>query len=43
MNKDRRDKFKRWFYGALLPSRSKEGVIRYVGTILHMDSMLENL
>jgi len=43
MNKDRREKFKRWFYGALLPSRSKEGVIRYVGTILHMDSMLENL
>lgn len=43
MNKDRRDKFKRWFYGALLPSRSKNGIIRYVGTILHMDSMLENL
>lgn len=43
MNKDRRDKFKRWFYGALLPSRSKDGIIRYVGTILHMDSMLENL
>lgn len=42
MNKDRRDKFKRWFYGALLPSRSKDGIIRYVGTILHMDSMLEN-
>lgn len=43
MNKERRDKFKRWFYGALMPARSKEGVIRYVGTILHMDSMLENL
>mgnify|MGYP001567344772 CR=1 FL=1 len=43
MNKDRRDKFKRWFYGALMPSRSKDGIIRYVGTILHMDSMLENL
>lgn len=42
MNKDRREKFKRWFYGALLPCRSKEGIIRYVGTILHMDSMLEN-
>lgn len=42
MNKDRREKFKRWFYGALLPCRSKEGVIRYVGTILHTDSMLEN-
>lgn len=43
MNKDRRDKFKRWFYGALLPARSRNGIIRYVGTILHMDSMLENL
>ncbi len=43
MNKDRRDKFKSWFYGALMPARSKEGIIRYVGTILHMDSMLENL
>jgi predicted phage terminase large subunit-like protein len=42
MNKDRREKFKRWFYGALLPCRSREGIIRYVGTILHMDSMLEN-
>lgn len=43
MNKDRRDKFKRWFYAALLPARSRTGIIRYVGTILHMDSMLENL
>jgi predicted phage terminase large subunit-like protein len=42
MNKERRGKFKRWFYGALMPCLSKEGVIRYVGTILHMDSMLEN-
>ena len=43
MNKDRRDKFKRWFMGALMPCRSSSGLIRYVGTILHMDSMLENL
>lgn len=43
MNQDRRKKFKRWFYGALLPCRSQNGVVRYVGTILHMDSMLENL
>lgn len=43
MNKDRREKFKRWFYGALLPLRSSNGIIRYVGTILHQDSMLENL
>ena len=43
MNQDRRKKFQRWFYGALLPCRSQHGIIRYVGTILHMDSMLENL
>jgi predicted phage terminase large subunit-like protein len=43
MNQDRRKKFKRWFYGALLPCRSQGGLVRYVGTILHMDSMLENL
>lgn len=43
MNQDRRKKFARWFYGALLPCRSQNGVVRYVGTILHMDSMLENL
>lgn len=43
MNKDRRLKFKRWFYGALLPCRSHTGIVRYVGTILHNDSLLESL
>ncbi len=43
MNKDRREKFRRWFYGALLPSLALDGRVRYVGTILHMDSMLERL
>lgn len=43
MNKERRDKFRRWFYGALMPALSENGQIRYVGTILHQDSMLENL
>lgn len=43
LNKERRDKFKRWFYGSLLPSRSYRGIVRYVGTILHNDSLLENL
>lgn len=42
MNKDRREKLKRWFYQALLPCLSPKGVIRVVGTILHMDSLLEN-
>jgi len=43
MNKDRRLKFKRWFYGALIPCISSSGKIRIVGTILHLDSLLENL
>lgn len=43
LNKDRREKFKRWFYGALVPSLSSNGVIRVVGTILHEDSLLNNL
>lgn len=43
LNKERRDKFKRWFYASLLPSRSYRGIVRYVGTILHNDSLLENL
>ncbi len=42
-NKERRDKFKRWFYGALLPCRSENGIVRVVGTILHLDSLLEGL
>ena len=43
MSKDRREKFRRWFYGALMPALSQDGVIRVVGTILHMDSLLERL
>ena len=43
MNKDRRMKFKRWFYGALIPCVSSSGKIRIVGTILHLDSLLQNL
>src|SRR3990167_1527881 len=43
MNKERRDKFRRWFFGALVPARSDGGIIRVVGTILHMDSLLERL
>jgi predicted phage terminase large subunit-like protein len=42
-NKERRDKFKRWFNGALLPCRSHNGIVRIVGTILHLDSLLEGL
>jgi predicted phage terminase large subunit-like protein len=43
MNPDRRVKFKRWFYGALIPCKSVHGIIRIVGTILHEDSLLNNL
>lgn len=43
MNKDRREKMKRWFKGALLPCRSDDGIVRIVGTILHTDALLEGL
>lgn len=41
MNKDRREKMKRWFRGALMPVLSQHGIMRLVGTILHMDALLE--
>ena len=43
MNKERREKMRRWFKGALLPCRSDNGIVRIVGTILHMDSLLERM
>ncbi len=43
LNKERREKFRKWMYGALIPALSEKGIIRYVGTILHQDSALENL
>lgn len=43
MNKERREKMRRWFNGALLPCRSDNGIVRIVGTILHMDSLLERM
>lgn len=43
LNPDRRKKFRDWFSGALLPCRAVDGEVRYVGTILHMDSMLQRL
>lgn len=42
MNKERREKLKKWFSSALLPVRSDKGIIRVVGTILHADSLLES-
>lgn len=42
-NKDRREKFKKWFNGALLPCKAKHGKVRVVGTVMHLDSLLNNL
>jgi predicted phage terminase large subunit-like protein len=42
-NKDRREKFERWFTGALLPSMAKNGRVIVIGTILHFDSLLAKL
>lgn len=43
VNADRREKFRRWFYGALLPCRASKSKVIIVGTILHMDSLLERI
>jgi predicted phage terminase large subunit-like protein len=43
LNKERREKMRKWFKGALLPCRSDNGIVRMVGTILHADSLLERL
>jgi len=43
MNPERREKFRRWFQNALVPCGSDTCSIRIVGTILHLDSMLNRL
>lgn len=43
MNKDRREKFRNWFFKALLPAGADDCKVRIVGTILHLDSLLERL
>lgn len=43
MNVDRRTKLKRWFRGALIPMMSRTGKLRMWGTVLHEDSVLNNL
>lgn len=42
-NYDRRKKFRRWFYRALLPCRRRGGLVRMHGTILHEDALLTRL
>lgn len=43
MNVDRRTKLKRWVRGALIPMLSRQGKFRMWGTVLHEDSVLNNL
>lgn len=43
MNPLRREKFRRWFMNALIPCGSDTCWVRVVGTILHLDSMLQRL
>ena len=43
MNPERREKFRRWFMNALIPCGSDTCWVRIVGTILHLDSMLQRL
>lgn len=40
LNDERRLKFKRWLFGAVLPAGSRQAKYRFIGTILHMDSFL---
>lgn len=41
-NKERREKFKRWYFGALVPCRAKHGRLIMVGTPLNLDDILES-
>jgi predicted phage terminase large subunit-like protein len=43
MNPERREKFRKWFMNALIPAGSDDCLVRIVGTILHLDSMLQRL
>lgn len=42
-SKERREKLSRWFNGALIPSLAPDGKVFIIGTILHYDSLLNNL
>jgi len=43
MSKERREKLRNWFQNALLPCGSDRLRVRFVGTVLHLDSLLERL
>ncbi len=42
-SEERRDKFKKWFYGAVKPIVKAGGRIRVVGTVMHMSSLLNKM
>lgn len=42
-SEERRKKFRKWFFRAVVPALSKRGRIRVHGTILHEDSLLSRL
>lgn len=43
MNPERREKLRRWFMNALLPAGSDDCLFRVLGTVLHLDALLERL
>ena len=43
LSDERRKKFRDWFFNSLVPMGGDDCKIRIVGTILHMDSLLERL
>jgi predicted phage terminase large subunit-like protein len=43
MSKDQREKLRDWFDNALLPCGADNLRVRFMGTILHLDSLLERL
>lgn len=43
MSRERREKLSLWFFNALVPCGSKNCRVRFLGTVLHLDSLLQNL
>ena len=43
MSPERREKFRNWFMNALIPAGSGSCWVRVVGTVMHLDSMLNRL
>jgi predicted phage terminase large subunit-like protein len=43
LNDQRREKFRRWFYGAARPIVKSGGKLRGAGTILHIDALLNRM